>query len=771
MEPNSPSNVLERLRSTDLFASLNKEDLEHLAGAVGEISLNPGEILIHQGAQPDRLFVLLRGRLVVFQGKGEHSDQAIAEIGPGGVAGEIALVAGGQRSATVRAAQQSELISVSYTALKRLARARPETLTTLFDLIRQRLRSAQFALHIGQLIGNVEPAVLQSFEKEATWVHLRSGDTLFRQGDPGDAAFIVINGRLRVVVESNSSEQVLGEVGRGQPIGEMALIDDQPRSATVYAIRDTRLVKFSRITFERLTSDYPQANRRIAHHVVSRLRSQIDRGKGVETAVTTIAVVSIDPRMGTADVARQLAEALAVHGPTLRLGAREVDEALGREGIAGVSSEDPAESRVAQWIGDQEITHSYVVYETDAGNRGWMDRAVGQADQILFLADSSGNPEISPIETRIAQRWTASHAPRLSLVLLREDGEPAGTSRWLTERSVDRHFHLRRNDATDIARIARSLTGRGIGLVFGGGGARGFAHLGIMRALEEVGVPIDIVGGTSIGAIIAAGRAQEIRYEEGLARCKQHFRALFDPTLPLVALLVGRKIKSRLTSFFGDVDIEDLPLPYFCISANLSRAVEIVHRSGRLVDAIRASISIPGVLPPVSYDGDLVIDGGVLNNVPTDVMDRMSRGGPIIAVDVAPEVDLERKYENTEELSGFKLCWDSLLARPRSPRVPRILHLLTRTTVLASTAAGRARPWNHERDLYLRVSAGGVGLLDFSSIESVAEDPADPRVVDARCRLAPTPGIQDWWLLDRATLRPRGHSLAPATGDPGWHPR
>lgn len=727
--------ALTRLRSTDLFARLDEEDLEYLTGAVEDVKLDSGEVLIQQGGQPDRLFVVLSGRLVVLHAEGGQPEQAVAEIGPGGVAGELALVAGGQRSATVRAAENSELVSVSYAALQRLARARPKKLASLFDLVRQRLQSAQFALHMGQLIGNVEPAVLQSFEREATWVHLRSGETLFRQGDPGDAAFIVINGRLRAVLEGDGSEQVLGEVGRGQPIGEMALIDGGPRSATVHAIRDTRLIKFSRVTFDRLTSGYPEANRRIAGHVVSRLRAQIGRGKGVESAITTIAVVPVDPHADIADVTGQLADALSVYGPTLRVNARRVDEALGREGIAGVSSDDPAETRVAQWLDDQEVAHSYVVYETDAAKPGWTDRAVGEADHILFVADSGGDPDATEIEARIARRWPTSHAPRQSLILLREDGKPTSTSRWLAARSVDDHFHVRRGEAEDVARLARSLTGRGIGLVFGGGGARGFAHLGVMRALEEVGVPIDIVGGTSIGSIIAAGPAQEIRYEEALAGCKEHFRALFDPTLPLVALLVGRRIKTRLTSFFGEIDIEDLPLPYFCISANLSKAGEIVHGSGRLVDAIRASLSLPGILPPVAYKGDLLIDGGVLNNVPTDVMDRLSRGGPIIAVDVAPEVDLKETYENTSELSGWKVCWDSLRSRRRLPRVPGILNVLTRTTVLASTVADRKRSWNHDRDLYLQIPAGNTGLLDFSGIESIAE----------RGYAASIQPIREWW--------------------------
>ena len=736
MEEMSSAVALRRLRATDLFGGLEDSDLERFAGGVSEAELAPGEVLIRQGEAPDRLFVVLRGRLLVLLAADGQPDQTLAEIGPGGVVGEIALIAGGPRSATVRALEKTDLLGVSSDALRRLLDTRPEALAGLLEVIRQRLNSIQLAIHLGQLIGPVEPAVLREFEAEVQWVRLPSGEVLFEQGESGDCAFIVTSGRLRVVLERDGAEEVVSEVGRGELIGEMALLDGSARSATVYAIRDSHLAKFSEAVFSRLTGSYPRAAQRVAAFVVARLRRRL-AGRGIrDSAITTIAALPASPGVEIAEVTRLLAASLGTHGATRRLTIAEVDAVLGRRGISGVPADDPASIRLEQWLAEQEATHRYVVYEADPAHAGWTDRTIRQADHVLIVADADADPEPGATEARMAGRW-ASRAPSQSLVLLHADdaGEPSGTSRWLQARSVDGHYHVRRKAASDFARLARSLTGRAVGLVLGGGGARGFAHLGVLRAMEEVGVPLDLVGGTSIGAIIAGGCAMRLRSDELLARCRQHFAAVFDPTLPLLSLLAGRRIGAELAAGFGDRSIEDLPIPFFCVSTNLTTAAETLHRSGPLADAIRASLSLPGILPPVTREGHLLVDGALLNNLPTDVMERFSLGGLVIGVDVAPELDLEGSYDFKSELSGWKVLWDRINPFRRAPGVPNILSVLVRSTLVASAAASRRKPVDEERNLSLEIPVGDWKLLEFRAIEAIAE----------QGYAASIDPIRDWW--------------------------
>jgi predicted acylesterase/phospholipase RssA len=306
-------------------------------------------------------------------------------------------------------------------------------------------------------------------------------------------------------------------------------------------------------------------------------------------------------------------------------------------------------------------------------------------------------------------------------VLLHPAGvRPHGTARWLAARSVDRHFHVREGRDDDVARLARLLTGSAIGLVLGGGGARGFAHLGALRALEEAGVPIDFVGGTSIGAIIAAGPALGLDAGEALEMCRRRFSGLFDVTLPLVSLLTGRRISDNLEAVLGGTDIEDLVLPYLCVATNLSRAQAVVHQRGSLFRAVRSSISLPGVLPPVSIDGDLYVDGGLLDNLPIEVM-AAACGGPVVAIDVSPEEDLRSDLDLLGAVSGWQVLWQRLNPFARPLEVPYIPSVLMRSVVVGSLVRERERRASGLAGLYVKMPVAGFRLLEFGAIEAIAE--------------------------------------------------
>ena len=202
----------------------------------------------------------------------------------------------------------------------------------------------------------------------------------------------------------------------------------------------------------------------------------------------------------------------------------------------------------------------------------------------------------------------------------------------------------------------RRVTGRGLGLVLGGGGARGFAHIGVFKALRECGIAVDLVGGTSMGAILSATFAMGLNYEDTLKLARQLASPLklFDPTMPVVSFFASGKVTQVLERIYGDTQIEDLWMPCFCVSSNLTHAVAMVHRRGPLWQAVRASMAIPGVFSPILAEGDLLVDGCVLNNLPIDVMQRLNHDGPIIAVNVFPDVDLLRDYHFGPSISGWQ---------------------------------------------------------------------------------------------------------------------
>ncbi len=307
------------------------------------------------------------------------------------------------------------------------------------------------------------------------------------------------------------------------------------------------------------------------------------------------------------------------------LATRLVDE-LGKAGRTELVWDARASTHTAAWFNRIEESNDYVVYVANWAASGWTRQCCRQADVILMVAPAGGTIR-APGPTAWPKR--RSRAARASNWRCCIDGRssPELPSAWLKTLPATLHHHI--VDSADLGRVARLLTRRGVGLVLSGGGARGFAHLGVIRALREARVPIDFVGGASIGAIIAAGVAMGWSDEEMQLRYRRSFvdtNPVNDYTFPLVALTRGRKVSRLLERDYGDVLIEDLRQPYFCVSANLTTGRALEHRQGRLAHALRASVAIPGVMPPVFHEQGVLVDGAAINNLPVDIMQQPRPG-------------------------------------------------------------------------------------------------------------------------------------------------
>ena len=183
--------------------------------------------------------------------------------------------------------------------------------------------------------------------------------------------------------------------------------------------------------------------------------------------------------------------------------------------------------------------------------------------------------------------------------------------------------------ADGMARVARRLTPARSASSSPGGGARGFAHIGALGALVDAGFLLDRIGGCSMGSLIAGMAATGWGADEIADHCRDELvrRSPFnDYTLPRVALIRSRKAGAMLERLFGDSLVEELERPLFTVSADLLSSRLVVHRRGTLVYAVGASMSIPGVAPPVRRLGGLLVDGGVLNNLPVDHMAETGEG-------------------------------------------------------------------------------------------------------------------------------------------------
>jgi predicted acylesterase/phospholipase RssA len=363
-----------------------------------------------------------------------------------------------------------------------------------------------------------------------------------------------------------------------------------------------------------------------------------------------------------------------------------------------------------------------VIYEADDGWTPWTARCLRMADRVLLVGRGASAPAPTELDEPLARLGDSTTT---ELVLLQPDNiaRPSGTAAWLNRYAVAGHHHVRLGRQADFDAFVRRVTGRGLGLVLGGGGARGFAHIGVFRALAEYGVEVDLVGGTSMGAVLGATFAMGLDYRSTLELARQVASPLklFDPTMPMVSFFASGKVTRVLERMYGDAQIEDLWLPCFCVSSNLTHAVTMVHRRGLLWQAVRASMAIPGIFSPILAQGDLLVDGCVLNNLPIDVMQRLNHDGPIIAVNVFPDVDLLRDYRFGPSISGWQTLAAKLnpLRRRGDGSAPLIFESLLR--VLALNDVHQAKTKRGFADVYIRPPVEKYNILDFGAYRQIAD--------------------------------------------------
>ena len=552
------------------------------------------------------------------------------------------------------------------------------------------------------LLDNVGDVALKNLLSEANWFALPGGALLERGGENNAALFLVVTGSLGVFVNDDQQQRhMVAHVPAGETVGEMSLIaPSNSHSAQLVALRDTELLRISPEGFETLVSRHPRVMMNLMQMLVRRLKDA-NRGITDKARPRTFAIVPLQDGLDEAPIAHRLAAAITGMG------------------YRAAVLDSQASEQTAEWFNTFELAHDIVFYRGDSADSSWTNQCLRQADRIFLLARADRPlPLSAPGLPAFKER--ASGAPEL--LLLHGDG----TSALLPENFAVHsglfatHHHLRAGHPGDVARVARFICGRAVGLVLAGGGARGFAHIGIIKALKEAGVPFDQLGGTSMGAIIAAGVALEWSIEEMTERMREVFvkdNPLSDFTYPLVALVRGRKVSQRLREHFGEVCIEELPLPFFAVSSDLTTGRIHVHRDGYLWRSLRASVALPGILPPVSHHGHLLVDGGVMNNLPVDVMrDHAMGAGPIIACDVTGEVDLR----TNDEHYGERPWW---LAWKKIPGNPSIISILMRSGTVGSEA--QRRIVREQCDFLIEPPMPDIGLREWKKFDQAIKEGYD----------------------------------------------
>jgi NTE family protein len=578
------------------------------------------------------------------------------------------------------------------------------------------LRRERLASSLAALFGSADAAVTDDLLDFGEWVRVPGGARLFGQGEPGDSMYIVVVGRLVALREDGSGRRhAVGQIRPGESVGEMGLLASQPRSATVQASRDSVVVRISEDAFRRVVAAHPQLLASTARLVIRRT-TELMRGAAPMERPKSIAIVPLRRSVRCAEFVEHLRRALERHGPTLVVDRARADAVLAVNGVSQERGDDARSLVLSRWLDELELRHDVLLYQTEWSQDAWTAQCIRQADVVLALAPAGESPELGADERRLAD--LGGDGARRELVLVHPPGAglPVGTGQWIAARGVARHHHVRSERDDDFRRLARYLAGEAVGLVLGGGGARGFAHLGVIRALREAGIPIDAVGGSSQGAIVAAAVAMDWD-DETIERVHRDEFTRKNPIgdyalVPHLSLVTGKRLDAALERCFGARDVADTWRYFFCTSANLTRARPEVHRSGPLWRALRASVSIPGVLPPVVMGDDLHVDGGLLDNLPVEPM-RGSGVGRIIAVDLT--VTNEVGMKGGELPSAIDFLKGKLLSGGGDATSPGLGSIIVKSVMLSSTH--RSRELASRVDLLLEPEPADIGFLEWKALD------------------------------------------------------
>ncbi|HEV2365228.1 MAG TPA: patatin-like phospholipase family protein [Caulobacteraceae bacterium] len=503
---------------------------------------------------------------------------------------------------------------------------------------------------------------------EAMGLTVPGGAALFQAGEASETLYLLRYGRLGAsATDPDGKTRLLGIVHPGETVGEFSLLTGETHQATVTALRDSELWAMERHTFLAAAGRDAAAMGELARLIAERARH-----------IAPGAPVSPPRVFGLV----ALSQGLAVHDL-----AEELCRAMAEGGWKALSAGPEAAAEGLEWFSRFEASGDFVIYAAEAGDDDWIDRLSRQIDHMMLVADGERHP---PAITDTLGRAAARFGPLADLVLSHPARKrtPSGGAAFERALSPNRVLHLRRGHRQDLGRLARRITSQGVGLVLSGGAARAYAHVGALKALSAAKVPVDFVAGVSMGAIIGAGEAMEWDPAELDRRIRKAFvesSPVDDIAFPIVSMTHGRKVRRRLAEHFGDRDIEDLWRPFFCLSTNLTTGAYQLHRRGKVREALTASVALPGLLPPVVKNRQVLVDGAVIKNFPVDVM-RGYHSGPIIGIDVTRAQSITAK-----ELTGEFSLWRWIVSGAWRDGPPIVSILMRAGTVGAERDIAAAR--------------------------------------------------------------------------------
>ena len=525
------------------------------------------------------------------------------------------------------------------------------------------------------------------------------GDVLVQQGTLEPEFHVIVEGVVSVLATSPTGEKrELGRLGFGECVGEMSLLTGEPASADVVATTAVKTYAATPLRLAGLGELRTSLVAALSAILAGRLKHANERLLSIRPANTHLICCSPADMAALAGLPAAMARTASprvlvlVAGQQLRAAAAAAG--VGAAGVAVRAIDDSEYATLPALLERSSREHDEVLL---LGEEADFHHVAADVTSMLHIVREhegtyvlSGHQSPGQLIVIGRQPWTPPSLRRLSdaaghpvVAVLPPDGGGAGSN-------------------SPVARLARTMLNRRVGVAFGAGAAKGLAHLGVLRALAEMDVPIDVVAGCSIGSAVAAGIAAGMSIDELSELTQRAAKRAIRPTLPIRSFLSNAGIKDELKRLAGDLRIEDLDIPLAVVATDLFRRSEVTFTSGLLWPRLLASMAIPGVYPPSAAMGSYLVDGGVLQPVPVEQC-RMLGAGIVIGV------RLTASRTSPREMLEHK------------PKRPLAIETIMRTFEIM---LNRISEYSHERaDVNIEVRVEGTGgVRDFQRGDEIAAE-------------------------------------------------
>ena len=691
------------IKNTEFSKYLDNSTIEKLSAIMTLVDYEKSTKIYSNSEEVSKFLIICSGKCNLVNENGEIN----RTLNSGDFFGLISLFTNSSKSYDLITSEKSKILELEKSKLMELTNKIPDIKKQLLQIVNKQLFNPEINAALSTIAKGVDTKTIKELKKDISWKTLNDSEILFNEGDIGDSCYIVMSGRVQALKNyGKDNEVVLGELKKGDIIGDMALITGEKRSATIKASKLSRLIYISKKSFDQVMYSNPKALMEVSKALINRLKFQNKKEKINKNII--IGILSLVDNKTNQDFYSILDKNLQLFGNTENL--TELTSHLD-------SNEDSLDFEI---LLENIVSNNdfLILHSNDVNDIKWKENILKYSDKVIVIGNPKELNSISKEELQIFNNYTELNLDKIWLVLNHSEDTvvPSNTKKIINDRNGIRTFHIKNNNENDIKRIVRFLTKQTIGLTLGGGGAKGFAHFGVYKAMNELNIPLDIIGGTSAGSIVASQIALGHSFEEIIEKNKKvnALRMFKEYGLPYISLIKSNKIEQAAKISAEDRDIEDLWIPFFAPATDLTNSKLIVFNKGPLWEAIRSSGALPGIVLPHFMNENIIVDGGLMNNLPVDIM-RNNYGGKIICSSCSLDKSMKTSIRGIPNQS--KMIFNKLFNKSSFEKkygyVPTVTDIIFKTSVVAS--ASQINNNINMSDLFLELPTSEFGLTDFNN--------------------------------------------------------